>query len=86
MLTQVGRLAGGDRVGPRFHRQRWRQSSKELARTGLHSLVLPAFGWQLTDAQIAAVTTFIRNSWGHAAPGLTPGEVHKARSLSSNGG
>jgi mono/diheme cytochrome c family protein len=47
---------------------------------------MPAFGWQLTDAQIAAVTTFIRNSWGHAAPGLTPGEVHKARSLSSNGG
>lgn len=47
---------------------------------------MPAFGWQLTDAQIAAVTTFIRNSWGHAAPALTAGEVHKARSLSSNGG
>ena len=29
---------------------------------------MPAFGWQLTDAQIAAVATYIRNSWGHAAP------------------
>lgn len=47
---------------------------------------MPAFGWQLTDAQIAAVTNFIRNSWGHAAPALTAGDVHKARSLSSTGG
>lgn len=48
---------------------------------------MPAFGWQLTDAQIAAVSTFIRNRWGHAAPALTAGDVHKARSLlTSNGG
>ena len=40
---------------------------------------MPAFGPQLTDAQIAAVATFIRNSWGHAAAGVTESDVHKAR-------
>jgi mono/diheme cytochrome c family protein len=40
---------------------------------------MPAFGWQLDDAQVAAVTTYLRNSWGHAAPATTPGEVRKAR-------
>lgn len=40
---------------------------------------MPAFGWQLTDAQIAAVATFIRNSWGNAAPATTASEVHKVR-------
>jgi mono/diheme cytochrome c family protein len=40
---------------------------------------MPAFGWQLNDAQVAAVTTYVRNSWGHAAPATTTGDVHKAR-------
>ncbi len=40
---------------------------------------MPAFGWQLTDAQVAAVTTYIRNSWSHAAPAVTEREVHSAR-------
>jgi mono/diheme cytochrome c family protein len=40
---------------------------------------MPAFAWQLDDAQIAAVTTYLRNSWGHAAPATTPGDVRKAR-------
>ena len=40
---------------------------------------MPAFGWQLTDVQVAAVTTYIRNSWGHAAPAVTAGEVRDAR-------
>jgi mono/diheme cytochrome c family protein len=40
---------------------------------------MPAFGWQLTDVQVAAVTTYIRNSWSHAAPAVTEGEVHAAR-------
>ncbi len=40
---------------------------------------MPAFGWQLDDAQVAAVTTYLRNSWGHAAPATTAGEVRKAR-------
>jgi mono/diheme cytochrome c family protein len=28
---------------------------------------MPAFDWRLTDAQVAAVLTYIRNSWGNAA-------------------
>jgi len=40
---------------------------------------MPAFGWQLTDAQVAAVATYIRNSWSHAAPAVTVGEVRSVR-------
>jgi mono/diheme cytochrome c family protein len=47
---------------------------------------MPAYGWQLSDAQIAAVTTYVRNSWGHAAPATSLGEVHKARDLKSGTG
>ena len=46
---------------------------------------MPAFGWQLTDAQVAAVTTFLRNSWGHAAPALSASDVQKMRSVGSGG-
>jgi mono/diheme cytochrome c family protein/predicted small secreted protein len=28
---------------------------------------MPSYAWQLTDAQVAAVATYVRNSWGHAA-------------------
>jgi mono/diheme cytochrome c family protein len=42
---------------------------------------MPGFGWQLTDAQIAAVATYIRNSWGHTASATTASDAHKARSL-----
>lgn len=46
---------------------------------------MPAFGWQLTDAQVAAVTTYIRNSWRRAAPAVTEREcaLHARRSPSS---
>lgn len=40
---------------------------------------MPSFGRQLSDAQIAAVATYIRNSWGHAASAVSEGDVHKAR-------
>jgi mono/diheme cytochrome c family protein len=40
---------------------------------------MPAFGWQLNDAQVAAVTTYLRNSWGHGAAATTAGDVRKAR-------
>ena len=41
---------------------------------------MPAFGWQLTDAEIAAVATYIGNSWSHAAPAVTEHDVHDERS------
>lgn len=40
---------------------------------------MPPFGWQLNDEQAAAVLTYIRNSWGSAAPAVSPGDVKKTR-------
>jgi mono/diheme cytochrome c family protein len=36
---------------------------------------MPAFGWRLSDAQVAAVLTFIRNNWGNAAAPVAPATV-----------
>jgi mono/diheme cytochrome c family protein len=40
---------------------------------------MPEFGWLLDDDQVAAVLTYIRNSWGNAAPAVSASEVGKAR-------
>ncbi|HZZ35046.1 MAG TPA: c-type cytochrome [Caulobacteraceae bacterium] len=42
-------------------------------------LTMPSFAWKLTDAQIASVATYVRNSWGNAAPPVSPGQVAKLR-------
>jgi mono/diheme cytochrome c family protein len=41
---------------------------------------MPAFGWQLNDAEIAAVATYLGNSWNHAAPPVTEHDVQSERS------
>ena len=38
---------------------------------------MPAFGWKLNDAEIAAVLTYVRNSWGLAAPAVTAADVRR---------
>ena len=40
---------------------------------------MPAFRKELTDAQIAAVATYIRTAWGNNDGGVTKEEVSKAR-------
>lgn len=40
---------------------------------------MPAYAKQLSDEEIADVTNYIRNSWGNAAPLVTPEQVKKAR-------
>jgi mono/diheme cytochrome c family protein len=40
---------------------------------------MPAYAGQLSDREIADVTNYIRNSWGNAAPFVTPAQVAKAR-------
>jgi mono/diheme cytochrome c family protein len=40
---------------------------------------MPAYAKQLSDQEIADVTNYIRNSWGNAAPPVTPAQVAKAR-------
>jgi mono/diheme cytochrome c family protein len=48
----------------------------ELAPT---AAAMPAFAWVMNDDQVAAVVTYIRNSWGNAAPEVKAGEVGRAR-------
>ncbi|HEX5319709.1 MAG TPA: cytochrome c [Stellaceae bacterium] len=43
------------------------------------SPAMPAFGWLFNDEQAAAVLTYIRNSWGNAAPAVDAGQVHDVR-------
>jgi mono/diheme cytochrome c family protein len=40
---------------------------------------MPAFNWKLTDAQVAAVATYVRNHWGNAAPPVSPAQVKSLR-------
>src|SRR5215468_7958825 len=40
---------------------------------------MPAFGWNLNDAEIADVLTYVRNTWGNAAPAIQPEDVAKLR-------
>jgi mono/diheme cytochrome c family protein len=40
---------------------------------------MPEFGWVLGDDQVAAVLTYIRNTWGNLAPPVSAGEVSKQR-------
>jgi mono/diheme cytochrome c family protein len=40
---------------------------------------MPAHGWKLPDEQVAAVVTYIRNSWGNAASAVSASDVASAR-------
>ncbi|WP_117190127.1 c-type cytochrome [Rhizobium terrae] len=36
---------------------------------------MPSLGWKLSDQQVADVLTYIRNSWGNAAPSVGPSDI-----------
>ena len=40
---------------------------------------MPSFAWELSDADVTAVVTYIRNAWGNAAPAVSAGDVGKMR-------
>lgn len=40
---------------------------------------MPSLGYRLDDNQVAAVVTYIRNSWGNAASAVAPSEVRSLR-------
>lgn len=42
-------------------------------------LTMPAFAAKLDDAQVAALTTYIRNTWGNKAAQVSEGDVSKLR-------
>ena len=45
---------------------------------------MPSFGWELKDDQVAAVLTYIRNSWGAAAAAVSSDDVRKQKSQLAN--
>ena len=40
---------------------------------------MPSFSWRLSDGDVAAVLTYIRNSWGNAAAPVSDGDVTSMR-------
>lgn len=42
---------------------------------------MPSFAWQLSDADVAAVVTYIRNAWGNASPAVSASEVANTRQV-----
>jgi mono/diheme cytochrome c family protein len=40
---------------------------------------MPSYAWQLNDDQIAAVLTYVRNSWGNAAGAVLKSDVQSAK-------
>jgi mono/diheme cytochrome c family protein len=40
---------------------------------------MPAFGWKLSDEEIASVLTYVRNAWGNAGSPVSPSVVQAAR-------
>ncbi|MBV9427453.1 MAG: c-type cytochrome [Bradyrhizobiaceae bacterium] len=53
-----------------------RSAATDAAPTGP---AMPAFGWLLSDQEVAAVITYIRNAWGNSAPAVSAADVAKAR-------
>jgi mono/diheme cytochrome c family protein len=42
---------------------------------------MPSFGWTLSDDQVAAVATYVRNAWGNRAPPVDAATVGKTRRM-----
>jgi len=40
---------------------------------------MPSFAWKLSDQQVAAAVTYIRNSWGNSAPAVSEQQAAKMR-------
>ena len=57
------------------------EGSRAVATTGAPTgPAMPTFAWKLSDDDVAAVVTYIRNAWGNAAPGVQPSDVGGMRS------
>ena len=53
-----------------------RAPSTAAAPTGL---TMPGFGWRYSDADVAALATFVRSSWGNNAPPVAAASVARIR-------
>lgn len=43
------------------------------------TFTMPAYGWRLTDQQVADVSSFVRSGWGNQAGAVTASQVSKIR-------
>ena len=69
----------GRPIRPRTDPRRAARRAQRRDRSGADRAGMPAFGWQLKDDQIAAVLTYIRNSWGGAAAAVSADDVRNAQ-------
>lgn len=49
-----------------------------------HRLDMPGFGAALDDVQVAAVLTYLRREWEHAASPVAPDAVHRIRATTTS--
>lgn len=72
--------SGGGGLGPRLVGNERLADLPRIARMVINgSGYMPAVGRQMSDEQLAAVFTFIRNSWGNEFGPVEPEEVRAAR-------
>jgi mono/diheme cytochrome c family protein len=56
------------------------QGSRAVATSSMPTApAMPAFDWRLDDAQVAAVLTYVRNSWGNAATPVSASSIASQR-------
>ncbi|MEA3100818.1 MAG: alcohol dehydrogenase (quinone), cytochrome c subunit [Caballeronia mineralivorans] len=48
-------------------------------KTAPSSFTMPAFGWRLSDQEVADVSNFVRNSWGNTGSTVSASDVAKIR-------
>ena len=67
-------------AGPSLHDNSALANRERIIRTVLRGgHIMPAFGDQLTDERVAAVLTFVRNSWGNDFGVISTDEVNSIR-------
>jgi mono/diheme cytochrome c family protein len=54
-------------------------SALEGTKSAPSSFTMPAFGWRLSDQEVADVSTFVRTSWGNAGTPVRAEDVAKVR-------
>jgi mono/diheme cytochrome c family protein len=48
-------------------------------------LAMPPYGWRFSDAEVATLATWLRNSWGNKAPEVTATDVARLRPKANSG-
>lgn len=59
-------------------------SSMPSTQTAPSALAMPDFGWRLSDADVADVLSFVRDSWGNQAAAVSPDKIGRIRKALAN--